>query len=243
MTDRFETILDESISALQAGVPIEEILAETPRYASELRPLLYAAALLADPDPTLMPEETKTILRTEYMQQVEALETTSPPLLERLRAVGRIIKRRLTRRALFNDLMTVTITMLLTLLMLGLLINHLAQDTIPGDFLYGAKRISENMQLSLAMDEARQTELAEQFNQRRLAEIEQLIEANRAAVVRFWGPLETRGDNLWIVAGHTIFVPDDVIIEGEPQQGDTVQVIGLLKSNNVLVADTIKKRE
>ncbi len=48
MTDRFETILDESISALQAGVPIEEILAEVPDYALELRPMLYAAMLLAD---------------------------------------------------------------------------------------------------------------------------------------------------------------------------------------------------
>ena len=41
MTDRFESILDESISALQAGVPLEEILDEVPEYAAELRPLLY----------------------------------------------------------------------------------------------------------------------------------------------------------------------------------------------------------
>ncbi len=38
MMDSFESILDESISALQAGVPLEEILAEVPEYAEELRP-------------------------------------------------------------------------------------------------------------------------------------------------------------------------------------------------------------
>jgi hypothetical protein len=68
MTDQFEALLDESISALQAGVPIEEILAEVPDYATELRPLLYAATVLADPKPDLVPEERKAALRAHYME-------------------------------------------------------------------------------------------------------------------------------------------------------------------------------
>jgi len=57
--DRFESILDESISALQAGVPIDEILAEVPEYANELRPLLYAATVLADPNLNWSPKSEK----------------------------------------------------------------------------------------------------------------------------------------------------------------------------------------
>ncbi len=241
MSDSFESILDESISALQAGVPIEEILAETPEYATELRPLLYAATVLADPNPRLVPEERKLALRAEYMKQVADLPAIATPLLnEKAQAIFRIIKRRLNRKAILSDLITVTITVILTLFMAVLILTYVAGDTLPGDFLYGFKRASENVQLSLTFNEAQRAVLADQFNQRRLAEIEQLIEQNRAAIVQFRGILETKGENLWIIEGRTVFLPTDVTLVGQPQEGDEVEVIGLLRTNNVLVADTIR---
>ena len=241
MSDSFESILDESISALQAGVSIEEILAETPEYATELRPLLYAATVLADPNPRLLPEERKSALRAEYMKQVADLPAiTTPTLNEKAQAIFRIIKRRLNRKAVLSDLVTVTITIILTLFMAVLILTYVARDTLPGDFLYGFQRASENVQFSLTFNEAQRAVLADQFNQRRLAEIEQLIEQNRAAIVQFRGILETKGENLWIIEGRTIFLPTDVILAGQPQEGDEVEVIGLLRTNNVLVADTIK---
>lgn len=240
MSDSFESILDESISALQAGVPIEEILAETPEYATELRPLLYAATVLADPNPQLLPEERKSALRAEYMKQVADLPAiTTPTRNEKAQAIFRIIKRRLNRKAVLSDLVTVTVTVILTLFMAVLILTYVARDTLPGDFLYGFKRASENVQLSLTFNEAQRGVLADQFNQRRLAEIEQLIEQNRAAIVQFRGILETKGENLWIIEGRTIFLPTDVTFAGQPQEGDEVEVIGLLRTNNVLVADTI----
>lgn len=241
MTDSFESILDESISALQAGVPIEEVLAEVPDYADQLRPLLYAATILADPNPKLVPEERKSALRSEYMRQVAELPAIPfPTLSEKAQAIFSIVRRRLTRKAVLNDLITITITVVLTLLMAALLLNYLAVDTIPGDFLYGVKRISESLQISLTFSEERQAELEDEFNQRRLREIEQLIEQNRAAVVQFRGVLETKGENLWVIEGHTVFLPTDIDIVGDPQEGDTVEVIGLLRTTNVLVADTIR---
>jgi hypothetical protein len=241
MTDRFESILDECISALQAGVPIEEVLAEVPEYANELRPLLYAAAVLADPKPDLIPEETKSALRDEYIKQVGELPVVPAPSFgEKAHAVFRILSRRLTARAVLNDLVAIATTIVLTLLMAVLILNYLAIDTLPGDFLYGIKRISEDVQLGLTFDENRRATLAEAFNQRRLKEIKQLIEQNRAAVVRFKGVLETKGENMWVVEGHPVFLPADVELEGQAQEGDMVEVIGLLRTNNVLVADTIK---
>ncbi len=244
MTDRFESILDESISALQAGVPLEEILAEVPDYANELRPILYAAMLLAEPNPQLAPAEKKAALQAEYMRQVAELSPiTRSPLPEKLRAIFKVIKKRTTREAVLNDLITISVTVILTLVLVSLTLNYLAADTIPGDFLYGVKRLSESVQLTVTTNPERLAELEQIFNQRRLAEIEALIEQNRAAVIQFRGTLKTKGENLWIVENHTIFLPDDVTIDANIQEGDIVEVVGLLRTNNVLVADTITRVE
>jgi hypothetical protein len=225
----------------QAGVPLEEILAEVPDYADELRPLLYAATVLTDPNPVPAPAEKKAALRAEYIKQVAELPAITPaPFRGKVRAIIKVIKRRTTREAVLKDIITVTITIILTLFVVALTLNYLAANTIPSDFLYGVKRISEDIQLSLTISPERKAELEEEFNQRRLQEIEELIEQNRAAVIQFQGILETKGENLWIVEDHTIFLPNDISIEGEIEEGDTVEVMGLLRSNNVLIADTIK---
>ena len=240
MTDRFESILDECISALQAGVPLEDVLAEVPEYSSELRPLLYAAMVLTEPKPEQIPAEKKAALRAEYMRQVAELPAITPsPWREKVRATTRVIKRRTTGSAVLKALVTIIITIVLTLTMVALALGFISTNTIPGDFLYGTKRMYENVRLSLTFSPEQKTTLSETFNQRRLAEIEALIEQNRAAVIQFKGRLETKGDNLWIVEGHTIFLPNDIRIEGEFEEGDTVEITGLLRSNNVLVADTI----
>jgi len=240
VTDRFESILDECISALQAGVPLEDVLAEVPEYSTELRPLLYAAMVLTEPKPELAPVEKKAALRAEYMRQVAELPAITPsPFREKVRATTRVIKRRTTGSAVLKDLVTITITIVLTLTMVAVALGFMSANTIPGDLLYGTKRISENVRLSLTFSPEQRITLADRYNERRLAEIEALIEQNRAAVVQFKGKLETKGENLWIVESHTIFLPNDIQIEGDFEEGDTIEITGLLRSNNVLVADTI----
>ena len=242
MTDRFESILDESISALQAGIPIDEILAEVPEYADQLRPLLYAASVLADPNPDLAPEATKSALRDEYLKHVAELPAFSPPSFnEKTQAIFSIIKRRLNRKTVVNDLVTITVTVILTILMALLILNLLAANALPGDFLYGVKRASENVRLALTSDENRRHQLETEFDQRRLQEVEQLIEQNKVAVVEFKGILQTKGENLWIVEGHTVFIPPDLAGADSFKEGDLVEVIGLLRMNNVIIADTINK--
>ncbi len=241
MTDRFEAILDESISALQAGVPLEEILAEIPEYASEIRPLLYAATLLTNPSPEFAPEEKKAALHAQYMAQVAGLPPAPPTFSDKTQAIYRIFKKRLTKKAVLNDLVTITITVILTLTMVAFVFNYAASNTIPGDFLYGVKRVSENIQYSLAFSEKSKATLEETFNQHRVWETEQLLQKNRAAIVEFKGTLKTKTENLWIIAGFTVQVSNDTLIEGNPQEGDTVEVIGLLRTNNILVADTISQ--
>ncbi|MEM7348270.1 MAG: DUF5667 domain-containing protein, partial [Chloroflexota bacterium] len=211
--DSFESILDESISALQAGIPIEEILAEVPEYATELRPLLFAATLLADPDPALVPQERKLALRAEYMKQVAELpELPHPAWTQRIQTALRLLGRRLTPKAILNDAITIVVTMFLTLLMVFFILNYLAIDTVPGDFLYNIKRTTEQVRLTLTSGEDQQQLLLSQFNENRLEEIQQLITLNRAAVVEFQGVLETKSENLWVIEGYTVSLPQDILI-------------------------------
>lgn len=240
MSDSFASILDESISALQAGLSIDEILAEVPDYADELRPLLYASILLADRQVEAVPAEKKANLRAEYLRQVAELPALpTPTMAEKAQAVWQVTRRRVSRESLLKDLLTVALTIGFTLLLMALILTYLARQAIPGDVLYDLKRVEETVRLRWA-GAAGQAELLEEFNQRRLQEIRNLIEQNRAAVVQFNGVLETKGDNLWVVAGYTIFLPEDISVAGTIQEGDTLEIIGLLRSNNVLVADTIR---
>jgi len=243
MTDRFEAILDESVSTLQAGVPLDEILAEAPDYAAELRPLLYAAMLLTDPNPDLAPEERKAALHAEYMAQVAELPPAPTTFSHKIQALFRITQRRLTRGAVIKDLVTVTITIILTLTMVTLVLGYAAQDSLPGDFLYSVKRNIERAQLFFTFDEERKTEKEAELNQRRFDEIEQLLEQNRVAVVDFKGTIEIQAEHLWVIEGLTVFLLDNATIEGTPQEGDVVKVSGVLRPNNIVVADTIKQVE
>lgn len=240
MTDRFTAILDESISALQAGVPLDEILSEVPEYAADLRPLLIAAQVLADPQPDLLPADRKAALRAEYLKQAAELSEGQPwPVTQKIRAVVQVVKKRTTPTAVLNDAVTIIVTILATLILLTTALYFLSLPAIPGDFLYNVKRSAENVQLSLSFSQADREQLTTEFNQRRLTEIEQLIEQNRAAVIEFRGTVQTVGDNLWIVENHTVFLPNDITIPENVREGDVVYVIGLLRTNNVLVADTI----
>jgi hypothetical protein len=241
MTDKFEAILDESISALQAGVPIEDIMAEVPEYAAELQPMLYAAMLLADPKPELLPETQKETLRNQYLAQVADLPPHHPSLVEKINATMHVMRKRLTAGALLSDLFTIAITVILTLVMAIAVLSYAAQDSLPGDVLHGIKLATEQTRLALTADTTQKERLRQQFNQGRLDEIQQLVALDRAAIVRFSGTLETKGESLWVIAGLPVFIPDDAQVDNSVREGDTVEIVGLLRSNNVLVADTLKQ--
>jgi len=241
MIDPYELILDECISALQAGVPLEEILAEVPEFAHELRPMLYAATVLSNPNPVLLPTAQKTALRNKYLQQVAILPPLPMPTWsDKLHAAYHIMRRRLTRQAIFSDLATISMTAILTLLMSLAMLNYAANGALPGDLLYNFKRVSEQIQLSLTLTESQAVALQTQFNVRRLAELEQLIQLNRLAVVEFTGVLESQVDNVWIVEGYTLILPADIHIEGQPQEGSRIHVVAFLRVNKTLVADMIQ---
>ncbi|MDM8521541.1 DUF5667 domain-containing protein [Anaerolineales bacterium HSG6] len=238
--NQFETILDECISAIQAGIPIDEVLETVPEYATELRPMLYAATILTEPNPVLIPTEQKANLRAKYMVEVATLpEPNAPPLTERIQAAYHITRRRLTREAILSDLLTIIITAMLTIIMALLLINYAAANTIPGDLLYRFKRTSETVQVNLSWSDTRVLALQETFDQRRLYEVEELLRQNRSGQVEFTGMVESQGERLWLIEGYPVILPTEMIIDSAIQAGSRVHVMGFLRINRDLVADEI----
>ncbi|MDM8527515.1 DUF5667 domain-containing protein [Anaerolineales bacterium HSG24] len=238
--NQFETILDECISAIQAGIPIDEVLETVPEYATELRPMLYAATILTEPNPVLVPIEQKANLRAKYMAEVATLpQPSTPPLTERLQAAYHIARRRLTREALLSDLLTIAITTMLTIIMTLLLVNYAAIDAIPGDLLYRFKRMSENIQLTLSWSDENDLALQEKFSQRRLYEVEELLSQDRSGQVEFTGAVENQGKRLWLIEGYPVILPAEMTLDPAIQLGSRVHVMGFLRTNRDLVADEI----
>jgi LysM repeat protein len=78
-----------------------------------------------------------------------------------------------------------------------------AESSLPGDPLYGLKRLTENVRM------LGNTQLAEQFGQRRVEEILQLYALQRAEDVDFSGRVAAMDGLNWQVAGLALMVPAD----------------------------------
>jgi len=70
-------------------------------------------------------------------------------------------------------------------------------NSLPGDTLYGFKLFGESLQRASS---GNTSELDNQFNNRRLDEIRQLLAASRAAEVTFIGDVQIIQGNTWLIA-------------------------------------------
>src|SRR5262249_5542415 len=125
------------------------------------------------------------------------------------RAVGRIGLRRVS-----GSLLVVT---LLVFVGLGLL----AESSLPGDWLYGLKRFTENVRM-LAGGNALQTP----FARRRIDEVASLLAQKHAADVVFDGELEGVNGADWRVAGIPVVVASNTPGAPSVNIGDLIEVQG-----------------
>lgn len=111
-----------------------------------------------------------------------------------------------------------------------------AQDSIPGDNLYGVKRFSEQVRLSFASDT---TELEIEFAQRRVDEINRLFELEREIAVQFVGRIEDIDESLLQVAGLRVELAESLRTI-EVINGMRVQVMAQTQRNQSLLATDIR---
>ncbi|MCB9457149.1 MAG: LysM peptidoglycan-binding domain-containing protein [Anaerolineaceae bacterium] len=95
----------------------------------------------------------------------------------------------------------------------------LAQDSLPGDLLYGMKLLTENVRLAVSPDVPG---LTAEFNQRRVDEARQLITFKREAELAFEGSVTVIDANTWEIAGLPVNIPAG--LAAQVQTGDKVRV-------------------
>jgi LysM repeat protein len=212
---------DDCIDRLNDGETLDACLRVYPQYAADLRPMLMAGqvAQRARIDP----------------QEVRAAQSRGRERL-RLAMQQAPIQPQRSNTVPFTRLLAQAAAIIL---ILGVFLGGAAlaaESSLPGDPLYGYKRFTEGVRLALPGD---REALAEQFAQRRLSEIRQLLAIDRAESVDFSGMVESIEASDWQVAGLSLIVPDGTPGAQAVFVNDYVAVQAYTGTDSTLTAERI----
>lgn len=218
--DNLIEIFDDCVTRMDRGETIEDCLRSYPQHATTLQPMLEATRI---PRRAQAPSDEVNRSQQRVGQQFEQalnqpyrLHQPSSFPLSRLAAV------------------IVLVFFLGSLLTTGAVI--VAQDAIPGDTLYGVKRLSEQMRLIVAQDE---TALREEFAQRRIEETRQVINIGRETTVQFSGVIEQIGDMSIAIAGLEVETTSEIRTI-ELLEGMRVEILARTTVNQQIIASDVR---
>jgi hypothetical protein len=211
---------DDCIERLNDGETLDACLRVYPQYANELRPMLMAGQIV-------------------QRARISPIEVQAAQARGRERLIFAMHQAPVQRRG-----NTIPFARLLTqaaavVLILGLFLGGTglaAESSLPGDPLYGYKRFTEGVRLALPGD---QEALAEQFAQRRIDEIRQLLAIDRAESVDFSGVVESITAAQWQVAGLSLNVPASTPDSANIRVNDFVAVRAFTTTDGTLTAEQI----
>lgn len=164
---------DDCVDRLARGESLQTCLEAYPQYAAELAPMLEAGVGVARAAET----------DAEWAEIQAEMEAR----FERVLSNGSVTVRR--GRAAWISMLGAVASVLLVMV---IALNGLAivsQDSLPGDTLYGYKRFTESVRLSLA-DSSGEAALSEEFARRRLTETQTVLNDGREVEVDFTGVVE-----------------------------------------------------
>jgi cell division septation protein DedD len=210
MNAQLEAKLIECLDALTQGESVDRILARYPDEAAQLRPLLRTAAGLSEL--RLEPSEAAKIKsRQQFMAQADLLRRTTP------RKTMGFLPRFVTGLA----------AAALVAIVLSTGAVAASGSALPGDPLYGLKRTVEDVRLQSASSPAQHEALQREFEQRRVNETNQLLDAGREGEVEFTGTIEEIQTKAWIVSSLVVQVDANTAIVGTPQINRVAEVHGV----------------
>ena len=213
------SLLEEGLTKLQAGASLDEVLADYPMNARELRPLLETAAGMRNNQAKLFaPVESQAKSRRQFLSRAD-----SQP----------------ERSGIFHSLhLRLAVTLVIIAVMVfGILSTGLVSaSALPGDTLYSVKLAIEQVRLSMAASPIERLKLLENFDDIRSQELNQLIDTDRQVTMTFSGtPTRMNGD--WIIAGVKLNMTQQDSEQLSTWQGYVVQITGETNGNSVKVAN------
>lgn len=187
--------LDDCLTALAQGIPLEECLARYPQWAEELRSLLEVATELRQVPPLAPDPVRQEAAHRRFLQRAAALGAPGQagvlpprsglPLLARLAALAA--------------------GLLLVVMLLGGATVALAWDSQPDSPLYPVKLATERARLWLTFDDEDKARLLLEQSERRLQEIRNLMARGKAVSPNVLAALRRRTDRV-----HDILTQKDV---------------------------------
>ncbi len=207
---------DDCIDRLAAGQSIDDCLRAYPQYAARLQPMLETGALV---------------------RRAQASQREVTAAQDRVRfQISQAVTQQPSRREQPFRRLSVLVAGLALVLIVGLGSGALAQNSLPGDMLYGFKLTSETVILSLSGNDSI---IAERFEQRRIEEAARLLELMRTENVRFAGQVQAIGGSIWRVANLVVNVESETPGSSEVNIGDQIRVDGFTTPQGELFASQI----
>jgi len=173
-------IFHDCVTRLENGATIDDCLQSYPQVAEQLHPMLEAIQI---PKRAQVSNNEVTESQVRVMSQFE--QALNQPMQVRFRPVWSRVASIVLLMLFMGSLLTTGVVLV-------------AQDSIPGDRLYGVKRWSEQVRLSIANDD---TNLRQEFAQRRIDETRQVVQRQRQVRVEFAGVIEGIKDTSLTIAG------------------------------------------
>jgi hypothetical protein len=170
MMNEFDRVLDHCLTEIQAGrMTLEEALSSYPRHAHGLRALLETAiqtrAELAPDDPDA------AYLRNSHNRIINSLRSASRPKKQ-----SSLRSRSISLRPAYA---LIIVTLLAVLFGSGFGVYTASASSLPGDALYQVKLAGEKIQLAVSLSDDGDVQLLLGFAERRLGEVQALIDAGR----------------------------------------------------------------
>lgn len=237
MQDQFtpnsEDQLEDALAMLAAGIPVADILADAGENAAWLRPFLEMAADVKELGPTVkIPAPEASLQRMlAYGQKLAAGSPASAA-----QSNWSILLETLLRGSWLPRLAAGVVSALLLVVLLGGTLTVLAQRSLPGQSLYGLKRMAETLRLNLTTDPVQRNQLLKNYNEHRQTEAKLLLEQNQVAAVTFLGTIEKKSDSSLTLDGQEVQLVPQTKVTGILAVGARVEVELLTQPPDQLLA-------
>jgi hypothetical protein len=246
--------LETCIKLMDTGVPLEDCLANYPKFAPELKKLLETAQEINMLRVENIPTNAVDQSRMKLLSRVEGLRIEKEGG-SRNKYIGWFVEpiryfiKSLRYLNPFARRLAVSLGIVALLLLFsgGLLIT--SAKSLPGDSLYPVKIAVEDIKVSLASNMEIRHDYEVTYNQKRVEEVQQLIGLSRAQQISFEGIINSMDDSHWNVSGISVVIqPGTKIISGANgtdliTPGMEIEVEGSTSSQGWVLADEIHLRE